>query len=173
MSDLLIRKTSLTDIPHIESLYRAVASIEGGLARAANEITREYVEGFVSKSIVHGLEFVATDREVNAVVGEIHCYGSGIRTFAHVLGDLTIAVHPRYQGQGVGRMLFTELLREVTENRPEVLRVELIARESNKKARTFYESLGFNEEGRLVQRIRSVDGGFEDDIMMAWRRPQD
>ena len=171
MSELLIRKTSLTDIPHIESLYRAVAAIEGGLARTASEITRDYVEGFVSKSIVHGLEFVATDREANLVAGEIHCYGSGIRTFAHVLGELTIAVHPKYQRQGVGRMLFTALLSEITEHRPEILRVELIARESNAKARKFYESLGFAEEGRLVKRIRSVDGGFEDDILMAWRRP--
>lgn len=171
MSDILIRRSNLIDIPLIEQLYKKVAAVEGGLARTESEITREYVEHFVSKSIVNGIEFVATDRETNSIVGDIHCFGSGIKTFAHVLGDLTIAVHPDFQGQGIGKMLFGELLDDVTDNRPHILRVELIARESNTRALRFYESLGFEPEGRLVKRIRSVNGGFEDDITMAWHRP--
>jgi ribosomal protein S18 acetylase RimI-like enzyme len=170
MSDILIRRSNLIDIPLIEQLYKKVAAIEGGLARTEAEITREYIEHFVSKSIVNGIEFVATDRETNSIVGDIHCFGSGIKAFAHVLGDLTIAVHPDFQGQGIGKMLFGELLDEVTDNRPHILRVELIARESNTRALRFYESLGFEPEGRLVKRIRSVGGGFEDDVLMAWHR---
>lgn len=103
-------------------------------------------------------------------IGEIHCYNSGLKVFAHVLGDLTIVVEPQYQGKGVGRKLFTFLLDEVKSKRPDIIRVELIARESNTNALKFYESLGFKHEGRLKNRIRSVGGGYEDDIVMAWSR---
>lgn len=77
---------------------------------------------------------------------------------------------PEAQGSGVGRRLFEEFLAEVRTNRPEVLRVELIARESNARAIAFYESLGFRREGRMEGRIRNLDGSFEADIPMAWGR---
>ncbi len=170
MSNILIRRSNLIDIPLIEQLYKNVAAVKGGLARTESEISREYVEHFVSKSIVNGIQFVATDSDTNTIVGEIHCFGTGISTFAHVLGDLTIAVHPEFQGQGIGKLLFEELLNDVRTNRPNILRIELIARESNERALRFYATLGFQQEGRLVKRIKSVDGGFEDDIQMAWHR---
>lgn len=67
-------------------------------------------------------------------------------------------------------MLFSALLSEVEQNHLQILRVELLARESNQRAIRFYESLGFHLEGRLEKRIRSVDGGFEADLSMAWLR---
>jgi ribosomal protein S18 acetylase RimI-like enzyme len=170
MDTLSIRKTFVNDIPAIEALYQRVAAGEGGLARTADEITREYVEHFVSKSIYNGIELIASAADPGRIIGEIHCYANDISAFSHVLTDLTIAVDPDYQGKGVGRVLFTELLSDVTENRPDILRVELIARESNTRALTFYESLGFVKEGRLKGRIKRSDGTFEDDIVMGWRR---
>jgi ribosomal protein S18 acetylase RimI-like enzyme len=47
----------------------------------------------------------------------------------------------------------TEFLRLVEQERPEVQRAELIARESNIRALAFYEKLGFRVEGRLKKRI--------------------
>lgn len=47
--------------------------------------------------------------------------------FNHVLSDLTIAVDPEYQGRGLGNRLFQTLLDHVTEERKDILRVELIA----------------------------------------------
>jgi len=51
--------------------------------------------------------------------------------------------------------------------RSDILRIELIARESNKKAIAFYQKLGFQIEGRLLNRIKT-ESGFEADIPMAW-----
>jgi putative acetyltransferase len=104
------------------------------------------------------------------LAGELHAYPPGPRTFAHVLGELTVAVHPDWQGRGVGRALFAALLSEVERNRPQVTRVELIARESNARAIGLYESLGFRREGRLEGRVRRPDGVVEADIPMAWVR---
>lgn len=170
MSEIAITVASLDDHAAILELYRTVAAVEGGLARTADEVTADYVAGFLERSISTGIIVVAREARSGKVVGEIHGYRLGPRVFAHVLGELTIAVHPEFQGSGIGRRIFTEFMRRVVEERPEIERVELIARESNSKAIVFYESLGFVIEGRFERRIRSVDGGTEADIPMAWLR---
>ncbi|HKX84388.1 MAG TPA: GNAT family N-acetyltransferase [Pyrinomonadaceae bacterium] len=172
MTAFTLRSGVSTDAPEIVELYKAVAAAGDGLARAASEVSMEYVENFVSKSLENGLIIVARHNATDDLIGEIHSYGLGIRAFAHVLGELTIAVHPAHQGIGVGRALFSELLRRVTEERPEILRVELVARESNKKAIALYEKIGFRVEGRFEHRITSPGGGYEADIPMAWYRPR-
>ncbi len=166
----IIKKGIADNVGSIFSLYQKVASIEGGLARNKDEITTEYISSFVKKSIYSGVIFVAVDETTTNTIGEIHCYSPNIQVFAHVLGELTIAVDPVYQGKGIGRLLFEKLLDTIINERPEILRVELIARESNAKAIAFYETLGFIIEGRFDKRIKSVSGGFEADIPMAWIR---
>lgn len=167
---MILNSAKPEDVSAIFALYRAVAAIEGGLARTAEEISEEYVAHFLGKSLESGLCLVAREANDGPVIGEIHSYALGPRVFAHVLGELTIAVHPAKQGLGVGKLLFTELLRQIEHERPDILRVELIARESNRKAIEFYQKLGFNIEGRFENRIRSVGGGYEADIPMAWHR---
>lgn len=171
MNSFSINPAKPEDLTAIATLYRAVAAIEGGLARTASEITDDYVANFLKKSLEGGVILVARQLESEQIIGEIHSYALGPKVFAHVLGELTIAVHPAFQGIGAGKALFTELLRQVSENRPDILRVELIARESNQKAIEFYQKLGFQIEGKFVNRIRSVGGGYESDIPMAWTRP--
>lgn len=170
MGEFTIAKGKVEDKTEILVLYRKVAAIEVGLARTASEITGDYVENFLHKSVENGIIVVARDSENGNLIGEIHGYHLTPKVFAHILGELTIAVHPDWQGRGVGKALFVEFMRQVKENRPDILRVELIARESNQKALEFYEKLGFQIEGRMVKRIRSIDGGFEADIPMAWLR---
>ena len=170
MKAFTIDSTRLEDKAGVFALYQAVAAIEGGLARTRKEISEEYVANFLRKSLDSGFSVIAREGGTRTIIGEIHCYAIGPRVFAHVLGELTIAVNPEHQGLGIGKALFTELLRQVKENRPDILRVELIARESNGKAIEFYQKLGFQIEGRLTNRVRSVGGGYESDIPMAWLR---
>lgn len=165
-----LKRGNTNDIDAVISLYKRVASIEGGLARNQDEITTEYVSLFVQKSVQSGLIYVAVDESTTNIIGEIHCYGADLGVFSHVFGELTIAVDPMHQGKGIGRSLFEKLMNTIINEKPEILRVELIARESNRKAIAFYESLGFAIEGRFEQRIQSVNGGFEADIPMAWIR---
>ena len=174
MTDEYLLKTATSDdVEGIRELYFAVAIVAGGLARTAAEISLDYVEQFVSKSVENGLIVIARDNNSGEVIGEIHAYAIGPKVFSHVLGELTIAVHPERQGIGIGKAIFNEFMRRVKEDRPDILRVELIARESNRKAIEFYKKLGFLIEGRFASRIQSVGDGFEDDIPMAWtRRPK-
>jgi putative acetyltransferase len=159
-----------SDLAGILYLYRAVAAIPGGLARTVEEITPEYAGHFLSRSLAAGVILIARHPESRTIVGEIHAWVPEPRVFSHVLGDLTIAIHPDVQGRGIGRQLVEGLLAVVVHQRPEIRRVELIARESNRKAIDLYRNLGFVEEGRLVDRIQGDGGGFEADVAMAWIR---
>ncbi|MGI9224331.1 MAG: GNAT family N-acetyltransferase [Woeseiaceae bacterium] len=164
-----IRMASADDAAAILELYRDVAAIPGGLARLHSEIDMGYVGNFVNRSLDNGVVLVA-ENAAGQIIGEIHAYSPGLFCFSHVLSDLTIAVASNWQGSGIGRRLFQSLLDNVTEDRPDILRIELIARESNSNALRFYESLGFEREGRLAGRIRNVDGSLECDIPMGWCR---
>lgn len=169
VTQFFIRKASPEDTNGIFELYKRVSKEIGGLARVENEITNSYIENFSQKSFENGLQFVVTDSlSEPAVIAEIHCYQLEPGVFQHILSELTVAVHPDYQGKGLGKKLFQTLLDEIQFNRPDILRVELIARESNSRAIQLYEKLGFKIEGRFENRICNGKNSFEADIPMAW-----
>lgn len=163
-----IRSSVVQDASAIRSLYQRVSGESGGLARQPEEITDEYVQHFLSRSIHHGVGLVAEDQ--SQLVAEIHTYSSGLKIFSHVLGDITIAVDATVQGQGIGRRLFNELLTQVQQRFPHVQRVELLVRETNTRAIQLYEQLGFVREGRFEGRVAGLHG-VEADIPMAWQAP--
>ena len=169
---LTVRTASLLDKTKIFNLYQVVSALEGGIARTQTEITEDWVMNCLLKSLDNGIMLVVPHPEKpEELIAEIHTYSSGLKAFSHVFGDLTVVVHPGFQGSGVGRLVFEKLLAEVRQH-PEVLRVELIVRESNKRAIAFYEKIGFVQEGRLERRIHGVSGELEADIPMAWFNPE-
>jgi ribosomal protein S18 acetylase RimI-like enzyme len=101
----------------------------------------------------------------------MHAYKPGIQVFNHLFSDLTIAVHPEFQGRKVGRTLFTIFLEEIARNRTDIGKVELLTREGNLRAIKFYQSLGFKIEGRLEMRVKTPAGNYEADIPMGWQNP--
>lgn len=163
-----IREARLEDFLEIKKLYQTVSKIVGGIARTEEEITDSYIHKNLENSLSNGISLLIEEIITNTLVGEIHCYKLDPKVFNHVLSELTIVVHPNYQGNRVGKKLFVELLRTIENKKPDVLRVELIARESNKRAIAFYESIGFVVEGRFEKRIMNIDGTFEADMPMAW-----
>jgi ribosomal protein S18 acetylase RimI-like enzyme len=165
----MIRKAQPADHGRIVDLYRAVAAVPDGIARTPEEVTDAYVSGFMHKAQADGIELVC--EQDGELIGEIHASRVGIASLAHLLTDLTIAVAPSAQGQGVGRQLFQALLDEVIIHMPHVTRIELFARDSNVRARALYASLGFVEEGRLRARVNNAKGEPETDTIMGWLRP--
>jgi ribosomal protein S18 acetylase RimI-like enzyme len=164
-----IRSASLDDHGDLLQLYKRVSSIPGGLARLSHEIDDAYIDALLGNSTARGICLVA-ETGTNGLQAEIHAYTPIPSCFSHVLSELTIAVDPDAQGKGLGRRIFEAFMLIVETTRPKVLRVELIARESNTKAIQFYETLGFVIEGRMKDRIASIGGGYESDIAMAWLR---
>ncbi|HEV8506603.1 MAG TPA: N-acetyltransferase [Chitinophagaceae bacterium] len=167
-----IRQAKSEDLNKVYKLYKKVATATTGLARSGDEITDDYVQSFMKNSSDSGIELVIDNPDnPDQIIAEVHCYRLVPRTFSHILTELTIAVDPDHQGKGIGRMIFTHLLDLIKNNRPDVLRVELISRETNLKAISFYESIGFIREGRFEKRIKSDNNELEADIPMAWFNP--
>jgi ribosomal protein S18 acetylase RimI-like enzyme len=166
------REATIQDVDAIFALYRKVAGIEGGIARLEHEITREYITTFVHKAVDSGMIIVGENPDnPSELIAEIHAFRNGLSVFSHVLGDLTLVVHPDHQGKKIGRTIFTIFLNEIAQNRPDIGKVELISRESNMKAIQLYQSLGFRIEGRLEMRIKTTRGDYEADIPMGWQNP--
>lgn len=155
-----IRAARREDVAALVELHRVVAAVPDGLARRPDEISRDYVERFVA-----GISFVAVAAD-GAIWGEIHGGRETVALFAHVLSNLTVAVHPDRQGLGIGSKLFEVLIAHARAMDPPILRIELAAGAGNPGAIRLYERLGFRQEGRQIARGRYPDGRFEDDILM-------
>ena len=166
---LTVRHADASDYDRIYTLYKKVAEAPIGIARSPEEITEAYIKNFMLHAAATGIELVIDNPlDPAAIAAEIHCYKPGPKIFNHVLSDLTIAVHPDFQGQGIGKKIFTHLLEFITSNRPDILRVELFTQESNERALSFYKKIGFAAEGRFVKRIPGRNDVLEADIPMAW-----
>ncbi len=165
----MIRNARADDKHQILALYRAVAAVPDGLARTPDEVSESYIDGFMGAAARDGIELVYEQDGV--ICGDIHASRVGIASLAHLLTDLTIAVSPVSQGQGVGRMLFQGQIDDVMANRPYIKRIELFVRPDNTRARALYASLGFVEEGVLRSRINNAKGETGSDIIMGWLRP--
>lgn len=164
----IVRKGNVSDKEKLKTLYKRVTAVPGGLARTEDEITNEYIDKALSNAVNNGLIYVAEYNE--KLIGSVLKYKLGPKAFSHVLGEGSILVDPEFQGIGVGTAIFNALLNEIKEKHPEILRVELIARESN-PAIKLYERLGFKQEGRFENRINGITGKLEADIPMAWFNP--
>ena len=166
------RTADIDDLSKLIRLYKAVAREDGGIARLEHEVTEDYVKNFILKSLATGLIIVAENPDdPEELIAEIHGFKAGISVFDHVLGDVTILVHPKSQGKKIGRTILTIFLEEIARNRRDIGKVELIARESNVKAIELYQSLGFRIEGRLEMHIRTPERHYEADIPMGWQNP--
>ena len=167
--EIIIEPAQTKHLPEILDLYRLVAVQRDGIIRHEHEITEDYVRGFLEKSLQKGLILLA--RKETTLIGEIHAYIPEIYAFRHILSELTIVVHPDYQGMGVGRKLFTQFLDTVKEQLRHIYRIELFVRAHNHKPHAFYQSLGFVDEGHHVNKILTGELTFETPIHMAWFNP--
>jgi len=163
---LVLRALTPADAPAVLALYRATADRPtSGLARSPDEMDLGWVQGFLGKASANGATLGVWAREVLA--GEIHASRMGPRQFDHNLTDLTVAVHPDWQGRGVGARLFEGLFAAAAAMTPAIERIELAVREGNEGALRLYQRLGFVIEGHHPGRVRLPDGSVETDISMA------
>ncbi|MCE9600431.1 MAG: GNAT family N-acetyltransferase [Spirochaetia bacterium] len=149
----------------LKSLYLSVATQRIGIARLPDEITDSYIDAFLANATRHGIGFVALDGN-GEVIGDIHAEYLQVYIFRNVLSNLTIAVHPEHQGQGIGKQLFQRFIAEARRNK-NLERIELFCKERNHSAVKMYESLGFKVEGILRNRT-NLDGVPENDLVMGY-----
>jgi len=162
MTDLSLRPLSLADAPAMLILMRRA---EGGLGRLPDEMDLPWMEEALTGALAGGLAIGAWDGA--RLAGVIKASRMPSIQFQHVLWDLTVAVDPESQGQGLGYRLFAELLANAATLTPKVERIELVVREGLTHAIRLYERVGFRREGRFERRFRLANGTYEADLPMA------
>ncbi len=172
MNQIIIKQAQMDMAPALKDLHHKVSRLSGGIIRYDDEINDAYIHHFLEKSLKNGISLVAVDFETQKIVGEIHAYTLSLIAFRHMLSELTIIVDPDYQGQGIGKRLFTEFFNIVDADFSHIHRIELYVRNFNDKAIRFYEKLGFINEGPQKNKILTKDGVLETPLHMAWFNPK-
>lgn len=165
-----VRRVAVEDIPQLINLYKAVAAIDGGIARSLDEINQAYVSEIVSKSITTGLMVVAINDD-GVICGAVSKYRLEPKSLSHCLGGGTTLVHPSMQGKSVGAKLWESFIKIVQDEMSDISRIELFVRESNSAGIRLYSKVGFSVEGKLSRRIVSTTGVLEADLIMGWLNP--
>ncbi|TCP55378.1 ribosomal protein S18 acetylase RimI-like enzyme [Tumebacillus sp. BK434] len=87
---------------------------------------------------------------------------TGLPSNDHVT-ELSIAVHPGYHGQGIGRRLLQAIEEQARAAGKRKVALRVLA--SNPGAIEFYKRCGYVEQGRLVQEF-FLGGRYVDDLLM-------
>ncbi|MDQ6644235.1 MAG: GNAT family N-acetyltransferase [Chloroflexota bacterium] len=117
------------------------------------------VEGWVYDERMH--VFVA---EVQGKVAGIISVHVGVGRESHV-GDIAMAVHDKFQGQGIGKMLLLTVI-DLADNWLNLVRLELDVYTDNEPAIHVYKHFDFEIEGR--KRLDAFRGGrYIDSYIMA------
>jgi L-phenylalanine/L-methionine N-acetyltransferase len=120
---------------------------------------RKTVEGWVYDERMH--VFVA---EVQGKVAGIISVHVGTGRESHV-GDIAMAVHDKFQGQGIGKMLLLTVI-DLADNWLNLVRLELDVYTDNEPAIHVYKHFDFEIEGR--KRLDAFRGGrYIDSYIMA------
>lgn len=162
--NLNIRAIRIEDAKFINEMRRMEGVRENILGLTSERIGR-------SESFINGLSeyehlLVAEVEEdgVKKVVGNIGLHINRNPRTRHS-ASIGIMVHKDYQGKGIGRRLFEEIL-DLADNWLMLVRLELGVFVDNQRAINLYKSMGFKIEGtRKYAAIRN--GKYEDEYMMA------
>ncbi|MBC8073196.1 MAG: GNAT family N-acetyltransferase [Deltaproteobacteria bacterium] len=159
-----IRAATLEDAPALWRAEVETASVPGQLVSRPHELTLPAFEQRIEELRHSGSYVVAADAGV--LCGHALLEPMSLDALRHIF-RLTLVVHARQTGRGVGTALLRHLQRWAASS-DDLHKVELLVRANNSRALQLYGRLGFIEEGRLRDRIRLPDGSFLDDIAMAW-----
>jgi len=88
----------------------------------------------------------------------------GIEEDAATAQIVGVFVEPEHRGQGIARHLLEALLARLAD-RPEFARILLHVTETQTAALTLYQSLGFEEVGRLVEEHHQGDRVYDEVVM--------
>ncbi len=169
---LVSRSPIIGDQKALLLLYRRVAAQGNGIARNLREISANHISSFMRQSLKTGWQLVIEHpTDSRRLIADIHCYGYGLAICHHVLPNLTLAVDPDFQGQGLGKLLLNGLLDHIRQQRTDIMRLELLVFQSNQRAIHLYQQVGFQIEAVLPKRVRLENGQFTDDVMMVWFNP--
>ncbi|HZG55711.1 GNAT family N-acetyltransferase [Paenibacillus sp.] len=155
MSNIRVRRSVAADVPALVALNNTVWT-ETNSPHVAKITEAEYAE----RHPVGGEWVADVDGRLAGYI--VYRPPTRMESNAHV-AELAIAVHPDFQGRGVGRLLVETACREAKAEGKRKLSLRVMS--TNEQAIRFYEKLGFREQGRLVEEFYAA-GRYVDDVLM-------
>lgn len=160
---ITIRKARPQDAPLLAETEKIIAEEPGFLCSNPEEldpkIFRQTIEQLGTGE--QGVYFVAEEQE--KIAGHGYLLKLPLKNLSHV-AQLTIALHPDWQGKGVG-MLLMEALITWAEHDPTLEKIELNVRATNIRALKLYKKWGFRLEGFLTRHLKTKSGYIDDLVM--------
>jgi putative acetyltransferase len=163
---ITIRPLRLSDASDIYEIMQMPDVLWGASLLPSTTLDRwtEMIKDWVCDERMH--VFVAEAQGKVAGIINLHV-GSGRER--HV-GDIAMAVHDKFQGQGIGKMLLITVI-DLADNWLNLVRLELDVYTDNERAIHVYKQFDFDIEGR--KRLDAFRGGsYIDSYMMARLSPR-
>jgi ribosomal protein S18 acetylase RimI-like enzyme len=162
--EILIRPARLADAPLLAQAERDIAATPGLLVSLPSELTDErFAQKVAALDVADNGHYLVAE-----IAGQLVGHGMldplPLAAVRHVV-HLTLAVHPGWQGRGIGRALLEHLI-EWAKSAPAVEKIELNVRATNTAAHALYSKLGFAEIGRWQRRVRIAKDQYVADIAM-------
>jgi len=150
--------------PYIESFRQAVGSVarEKKFLAFLDAPSKEMSEEFVLTNIKDAWPHVIAVLD-DTVIGWCDITSLNRPVFSHA-GTLGIGVLKNYRGHGIGKALMKTALDLAFQKG--LTRIELTAREDNKRAIELYKKFGFKTEG-VHQKSILLDGEYYNQVFMA------
>lgn len=162
----VLRSPEVEDAERLIAFLKGIAGESPFLVRYPEEVTMTVEE---EVKMINGLN---ESRNSLMIVGEVDGRLAGTCSLAAVSSrmrvrhrcNLSIGIYEEFTGQGIGKVMFTELVAEAEKMGFEQAELEVVAR--NERAIALYKKLGFEPVGCIPRAMKQKDGSYDDFIKM-------
>jgi len=163
LKEILIRQAKVEDSHTIVEATRQIAQKPGFFCSQPSELTDDNVINTITSFLKDKTGIYLVAEYDDQIVGHAFLEPYSLQSLKHV-ADLNIAVHLGWQGQGIGKKLLKHIVLWA-KNSGCIEKIQLNVRASNTVAISLYKKMGFEEEGRLKNRVKVKDRYIDDVIM--------
>lgn len=169
-NNFIIRDARIEDATVLAAAEREIAKTPGRLASRPHELKdNAFKEKITQLAGSNTGKYVVLESN-GKIIGHALLDPLQLEVTAHAV-NLTLVIHEGFEGKGYGKALLFHLIQWAKSN-PEIEKIMLHVRSSNKNAISLYEKMGFVVEGVRVKMIKLGPDSYLDNIAMAlWVGP--
>ncbi len=162
---ITIRKARIEDSFACAQAEREIAATPGLLVSKPFELLEDEFRTTILKSTQPKSVIYLVAECKEELVGHAFLEPLHRSVISHV-ADLTMAIHPGWQGKGIGTQLLQALIKQAKVS-GNIEKIALHVRATNERAIALYTKAGFIQEGQLKKHVKINATEYIDDVLMA------